>query len=130
MHLDGSSNSPLKSAALGLMRFGLTRCRLQYIDRVTKAMRTWFKESVASKKQEVAAVIKDGEDVESERIKRDIFTRLALASQTEGKYHLNDDELVSSTRKALASTDVPHRSVCLMRVLCPLLTILLASAIG
>ncbi|CCA67295.1 hypothetical protein PIIN_01128 [Serendipita indica DSM 11827] len=33
------------------------------------------------------------EDLETELVKRDIFTRLALASQMQGKYHLNDDEL-------------------------------------
>lgn len=77
--------------------FKLPIKKLQYIDRVTNAMRTWFRESSALKKQEVAVAIKEGEeDLETELVKRDIFTRLALASQMQGKYHLNDDELIGT----------------------------------
>lgn len=73
----------------------LTHSRLRYIKEGINAMRAWFRNSVAAKKREIAQILEETDgDMESESLKRDVFSRLALASQGGGKVYLEDSEIV------------------------------------
>jgi hypothetical protein len=70
--------------------------RLRRIKAGVDAMRTWFNTSVLNKKREFAQILKDTDgDMESDQLKKDVFSRLTLASQQGGKFHLEDSEIVS-----------------------------------
>jgi hypothetical protein len=70
--------------------------RLRRIKTGVDAMRTWFNTSLLNKKREFAQILKDTDgDMESDQLKKDVFSRLTLASQQGGKFHLEDGEIVS-----------------------------------
>jgi hypothetical protein len=70
--------------------------RIRRIKAGMKAMRTWFNTSILNKKREIAQVLKDTDgDMDSDQLKKDVFSRLTLASQQGGKFRLEDSEIVS-----------------------------------
>jgi hypothetical protein len=70
--------------------------RLQSIKVGVDAMRTWFNTSLLNKKREFTQILKDTNgDMDSDQLKKDVFSRLTLASQQGGKFHLEDNEIVS-----------------------------------
>ncbi|KIM23390.1 hypothetical protein M408DRAFT_321086 [Serendipita vermifera MAFF 305830] len=78
--------------------FRLPFKRLQYVASATNAMRNWFNNAVTAKKAEIAKTLAETDgDLDSESLKRDIFSRLTLASQLDSKSHLKDSEIIGNT---------------------------------
>jgi hypothetical protein len=81
--------------------------RLRHIKAGVDAMRTWFNTGVLNKKREIAQVLKDTDgDMDSDQLKKDVFSRLTLASQHGGKFHLEDSEIVSPNVGAMSFLDI------------------------
>jgi hypothetical protein len=73
----------------------LLNFRMRYIQKSTKALRSWFNEAVLTRKAEISEILEnENGDVNVDTLKRDVFTRITLASQLDGKYHLEDSEIV------------------------------------
>jgi hypothetical protein len=71
--------------------------RLQYLMKAVGTLREWFRDSIRSRKSEVTKLLQEANgDVETSDLKRDVFTLMALASQQDGKLHLEDSELVGN----------------------------------
>lgn len=78
--------------------FRLPFKKFQYIRRGIEAMRSWFKTSIANKKAEIANVLAETDgDQDDALLKRDVFSRIVLASQTDSALHLNDSEITGNT---------------------------------
>ena len=70
--------------------------RFRHVTKSTASLRLWFSQNITKKKAEVAEMLEDADgDVSDEALKRDIFTRLTLASQVDSELHLDDSEIVS-----------------------------------
>ncbi|PVG04553.1 cytochrome P450 [Serendipita vermifera] len=69
--------------------------KLQHLMKAVGNLREWFNKSIANKKEQVAKVLQDTDgDMEISGLKRDVFTLMTLASQQDGKLHLEDSELI------------------------------------
>jgi hypothetical protein len=68
---------------------------MRYVRRSTKALRSWFIEAISKKKAEISEILEDTNgDMSVDTLKRDVFTRITLASQMDEKFHLEDSEIV------------------------------------
>jgi hypothetical protein len=69
--------------------------RTRYVQRSTTALRSWFNEAILKRKAEISEILEDTSgDMNVDTLKRDVFTRIALASQMDGKFRLEDSEIV------------------------------------
>lgn len=58
-------------------------------------MRLWFNNTIISKKAEISKTLAETDnDMDSEGLKRDVFSRLVLAGQIDSKSQLEDSEIV------------------------------------
>lgn len=57
----------------------------------------WFNSAISNKKEEISQVLADTDgNMAADILKKDLFTRLTLASQMDSKSHLEDSEIVCS----------------------------------
>lgn len=80
--------------------------RLRYIARSTKSLLGWFDQSISSRKSQIRETLAAA-DGDEDALKKDIFTRITLASLKDGRYHLEDSEIVcNSVLNLYTRTDI------------------------
>ena len=69
---------------------------MRYITRCTASLRSWFDQAVLNRKAEIAQAREEtGGEIDMKTLRKDVFTRLTLASQMDSRNHLEDNEIVS-----------------------------------
>ena len=79
--------------------------RTRYVQKNTAALRSWFNEAILKKKAEISEILEDTNgDMNVDTLKRDVFTRITLASQMDGKFHLENSEIVWTLSSSVPSS--------------------------
>lgn len=72
--------------------------KMRYIAKCTNTLRSWFEQAIRNKRAELAEILEETQgDVDENYLKKDVFTRLVLASQADGTNRLEDSEIIGNT---------------------------------